>query len=351
VVVQVVPDLGALGGVANHARTLAAGLAERGIDSRFVTAPGTGEPGTGEHVGGADVTRLAARDAAELAVTLERLEAGHVLLHYSSYGYHERGCPGWLVGGIERWRSGGRERRLLGLFHELYATGRPWESSFWLSPVQRRLAARLARASDSLVTGVELYARKLERWRPPGSRLELLPVFSTAGEAASPAPLAARRRQLVVFGSAGVRERGYRRFAASIARACRQLGIARVLDVGPGEVAPERLAGHPVERAGVLDAATVSRVLGESAAGFVAYPTTFLGKSSIFAAYCAHGLVPVCAWPGEAALLGGPPCWRPDAAAPAAAAAGAQDVADRAHRWYGDHTRAEHVRRYQALLQ
>ena len=39
----------------------------------------------------------------------------------------------------------------------------------------------------------------------------------------------------------------------------------------------------------------------DSLAGFVAYPAPFLPKSTVFAAYCAHRVLPVCAWPSRGA--------------------------------------------------
>ena len=62
--------------------------------------------------------------------------------------------------------------------------------------------------------------------------------------------------------------------------------------------------GVPVRRLGVLPAAEVGELLGSSLAGFVAYPAYFLPKSTIFAAYCAHGMLPVQAW-GRRSLHGG----------------------------------------------
>ena len=49
------------------------------------------------------------------------------------------------------------------MFHEFHAMGPPWRSSFWLSPLQRRLATSLTRLSDGLVTSLELHRRILLR--------------------------------------------------------------------------------------------------------------------------------------------------------------------------------------------
>jgi len=47
------------------------------------------------------------------------------------------------------------------------------------------------------------------------------------------------------------------------------------------------------EEQGVLPSDRVSELLSDTRAGFFAYPTPLLGKSTVFAAYAAHGLIPV----------------------------------------------------------
>jgi hypothetical protein len=338
-VIQIVPGLRD-GGVADHARTLAVGLRERGIKSRFLVAA----DGDGDAVG-ADTERLPSRTADALVAALHALGDAPVVLHYSNYGYATRGCPRWLVGGLEAWRRNGGPQ-LITVFHELFATGRPWESSFWLSPVQRRLAARMSRASTGLVTSLDHYGARLRAWSPDAP-VAVLPVFSTTGEAPLPSPLPERNPTLVVFGSEGVRRRAYRLATAEIGVACRQLGIGAILDVGAGDAAPERVGVVPVSQLGFLPAEQVGALLGRSLAGFAAYPRAYLGKSTVFASYCAHRLVPVCSWPGETADGAPEFLWHPSGPVPASW----QAVADRAYAWYGEHSLARHVAGYGALLQ
>lgn len=366
--VQVVPSLPLPEeGVGSYALGLARALAERhGIESRFVV----GDPAwRGPAPDGLEAAPVRERSAAALA---EALGAGPVLLHYANYGYQRRGCPRWLVEGLSR--DAGR-RRLVAVFHEVYASGPPWTSSFWLSPVQRRLAAAVARRAAALVTSLDLYAAALGRW-VPRERIALLPVFSTVGEPAAPPPLATRVPRLVVFGGPGVRARAWRRPEA-LAAACRALEVEEVADVGPGAGAPAAIAGRPVTRLGSLPAAEVSRLLAASLAGFMVYPPDFLPKSTIFAAYCAHGLLPVCSWarparrglprrgraelpsarrpespesdfevPGAGAHDG--LWWSPDGPAPAPAEA--QELAAAARAWYLSHALPLQAERYRALL-
>jgi len=340
-IVQIVPRLPPPAeGVGSFSQGLACALLSGpGIASHLVAA-GPGTPG-------------AEPEARAFADRLER-EAGTdpVLLHYVGYGYQARGCPGWLVDGVEAWKSRGK-RRLVTLFHEVYASGPPWRSSFWLSPTQRRLAARLAALSDGRVTSLALYRRRLRR-RLPGLEVAVVPVFSTVGEPTAVLPLAARARRLVVFGGPGGRARAYDRHAEKLSEACRALDLEEVWDVGPpgpaGSAAgPAEVAGRPVRRLGELPAAEVNALLTESFAGFVAYPSRFLAKSTVFAAYCAHGMLPLCGAPAQDEDANEVPlCW--EARLHPATLEGLQAVAGQAWTWYRTHTAAAHAALYRELL-
>jgi hypothetical protein len=113
----------------------------------------------------------------------DRQQPTTVLLHYVNYGYAKRGCPVWLVDGLQRWRSASVNRSVVTMFHEVYATGPPWASSFWLSPLQRNLAARVASLSDRCLTSRQGYAKLLyELSLGKQTQIPTLPVFSNIGE-------------------------------------------------------------------------------------------------------------------------------------------------------------------------
>lgn len=316
-IVQIVPSLPPpLEGVGSYALTLAQALSARcGIESSFVSA-----------------ATLPVKTPEGLRAALT--PGATVLLHYVGYGYHPRGCPDWLVDALEGWTG-----RLVTIFHEVWATGPPWTSSFWLSPRQRRLAGRLARRSDGLLTSMALYRRRLLRHSPDREAV-VMPVFSTVGEPEQPPPLRGRAPRLVLFGSPGTRARAYRHLAAALERTCETLGLTEIQDIGPrAEGVPDTVAGRPVRRLGPLADAEVSRLLLESVAGFVSYPASFLPKSTIFAAYCAHGMLPVSAWHRPRRRVEPPPpFWRPVAAVRGSRQDAHQHVADEAHAWYSAHS-------------
>jgi len=327
-VLQIVPRLPPPAeGLGGYALALAGALRENhGVDSRFVAA--------------ADVSRSAAalRDLLAAAPGLP------VLLQYAGYGYQSRGCPRWLVDGLDAWKRGSPDRRLVTFFHEVYAMGPPWRSSFWTSPVQRRLAARLTRLSDATATSLDLYAGLLRR-RGPRREPVVLPVVSNVGEPAVAPPLSARPPRLVVFGGAGNRSKAYGRHLAQIAAVCRALGLREIADVGPPIALPAAAGGVPIVRLGLLSGGEVSAALLAARAGFLAYPAAFLGKSGVFAAYAAHGVATVCttAAPPTSGLTAGVhylPAERP------VEAAGLQAVAGAARAWYAGHA----LRRHASLL-
>lgn len=316
--VQIVPRLPPPPeGIGSYALALARALeADHGLATTFlVPAP----HGRERAALGSRVLEVAPA-AADLAARLAELGAERVLLHYANYGYAPRGCPLWLAGGLERFRAGGAGR-LVTIFHEVYATGPPWASSFWLHPVQRRIAARVARASAGLGTSLPLYAAMLARWT--GTPARVRPVFSTVGEPVAVGPLAERPARLVLFGGRGARARAYAAFPRLLGELAAALELCEIRDIGPPIAAPAEIGGIPVRPLGILPEEAVSAELLAARAGFLAYPEAFLGKSTIYAAYAAHGVLPISAWEGE-----GSPKISPESA---------QELASAAHRWYGDH--------------
>lgn len=342
-VVAIVPRLfPALCGVGESAVVLADTLKARaGIGTVFVVGdPAAPRPQSIE----AGVVRLRSRSAAELSDGLGQVSS--VILHFVGYGYARRGCPWWLVRSLSRWKRG-PEQRLIVIFHELYATGRPWSSAFWTSPFQRQIARRLALLADVAIATRRRVAEELDLWLEEERKVELLPIFSTIGELAEPRPPADRKKTLVIFGSAGVRARAYAREDA-IHWACTSLGIDEIVDIGPSMNRNVALP-RPVRELGMLPAAQVSAIMRESLAGFLSYYPGCLSKSSVFAAYASHGLVPVCsddAASEEDDLIVGKHYLAPNDGAHRSP----ERVAAAAHDWYQRHGVGRHAALIAAAL-
>lgn len=213
-----------------------------------------------------------------------------VVLHFSGYGYAKRGLCGWLLDELQQARAVlGHQFKLISVFHELYAQGPPWRSAFWTSPLQARIAVRLARLSDALWTNTSLHGAWLRRQVQPLAGVHVAPVFSNVGEVTEPlAPAQDRSAVMVVFGGASTRQRACRASTGQGSQLM-ALGVQEVLEVGPGPACAWSLGALPVRHAGLLSTPELSALLASSRFGLVDYQGRNLGKSSVFAAYAAHG--------------------------------------------------------------
>ena len=228
----------------------------------------------------------AARVSANNTASSPRLS---VVLHYSGYGYGQRGLCFWLLDQISSLRARHRAAlRLVVVFHELYASGPPWRSAFWLTPAQAWLAARLAVAADALWTNSEHHAQWLRGKVPPSVPLEVHPVFSNVGEPDCLPAWGDRLPQAVVFGSASTRQRAFDALRLHEA-VLQQLGVETLIEVGPGAASQCPASVVPHHHLGRLDTAALGRLLLASRIGLLDYPSTMLGKSGVLAAYAAHG--------------------------------------------------------------
>jgi len=224
------------------------------------------------------------------ALPASALAGADVILHYSGYGYARRGAPLWL---LRRLREARPHMRAFGVFfHELYADGPPWGSAFWLSPLQRHIAAELATLADFWLTNREGSARWLNTHAP--ARLHgVLPVFSNLGE--SSVNHGDRRAAVVVLGGAVLRAETYHAAGDALFDWVRRAGF-ELHDVGPPLAEPAlaaRLAEQGVVVHGRLEADEAARLLSASTYGVLAYPVDYAAKSGVFAAYCAHAICPV----------------------------------------------------------
>lgn len=276
-------------GVGDYSLILAKGLRDRGLGGRFVVG-GLRTEGIPERVEGFAVEVLRERTAESLLRALEQGGERTVLLQFSGYGYADRGLCFWLLEGLRRWKARDQRRRLVTMFHELYAFGPPWRTSFWTSWPQRRIAEQLAGVSDQAVCGRDEARAQLSRW----AKREVLsvPVFSNVGELPDPPSLENREPIAVVFGQLPLRIRCW----ATVARArhlIHDLNIKKILDIGPGETANCELLPFESRALGALETEDISTVLRQARLAIIAYDDRRLASSGTFAAYCAHGCLTV----------------------------------------------------------
>jgi len=340
-IIQIVPSLPpATGGLSDFSLLVAKELRDsHQIHSRFVV----GDPawnGSGE-IKGFFAESTPDRTPGGLLEALGDASQT-VLLHYVGYGYATRGCPFWLIDGLTQWRKT-RDKWLVTLFHELWAFGPPWRSSFWTHPYQKSLTKRLANVTDRCQTTMNMYRRVLESIAPRHlGRIPALPVFSTVGEGDRSTYLDERKRQMVVFGGPSLRTKTYSQHSKELVDACSALQMECILDIGPPiGIKPD--LPLPVIVMGKQSGKEICRLLAESVAGFVSYFDGYLAKSSIFAAYCAHGLLPIVARRNRSELDGiraGSEYLTASALPDDIRAPEMQAIADRARAWYEKHSLA-----------
>jgi hypothetical protein len=173
-VLQIVPHLpGTFDGVGDYALNLAKALTRHhGITTTFLVAAKTSVQSC---EGYAVLSGLSADRVTQMA-----REHEHVLLHYVNYGYQARGVPFSLRTFIQRLRRQVRGRWVT-TFHELYASGPPWKSEFWLRPFQVKIARNVIDLSDACVVSNEVIEREI-RDHDPRKQVRLVPVISNFGE-------------------------------------------------------------------------------------------------------------------------------------------------------------------------
>jgi hypothetical protein len=270
------------------------------------------------------------------------------LLQFSGYGYARWGCPWWLIHGLERWKKKTGQGQLVTMFHELYnKSAPPWKHNFWTSPIQKYLAVRLVHASDRCLTSGQNYAETLITLsRNKNTQIPVLPIFSNIGEPQTIPPLPSRKKRLVIFGQQGTRTSAYKSISV-LDRVCQSLQIKEIWDIGPSiELTIHSIGECPIIELGQLPAAEISKILLDSVAGFVCYNPKFLAKSGIFAAYCAHGLLPVVhPWSSQTVdnLEVGQHYWHPENSLPSIfPLEDQQAIADCAFSWYQNHALPNH---------
>jgi hypothetical protein len=352
-VLQIVPRLPpAIDGLGDYAYHLATELQLRQCRTTFVVADP--EWHSSDAPIEFEVRKVRARETAEILDLLESDSAGGfqcAVLHYVNYAYARRGCPLWLVDACEQWAKRSPSRRLITVFHELYADGPPWKSEFWLSSIQVHLAKRLHRLSSVSITSLDGYARKLAAWQ--SKRIVTMPVFSNVGEPEHNPPLETRKRHGVIFGGRESRRRVYDKHLKTLENICESFQLEELRDIGPRLNLPyERIGCARLREMGGLRAEEVSRALSSAVAGIFDYSPGHWAKSGIFAAYCAHGVIPICMRPARGESDGITPdmyCLGEETGL-SRVVRESSNIAARARNWYQTHTRRGCAEKIAALL-
>ena len=298
---QIVPRLpGSLDGVGdaalNLARTL---LAKHGLTTIFIVASET-------HATSIDDFQVISGLPSGASLDELARRTRHVILHYVNYGYQPRGIPFRLRRFAREFR-GRIDGRWLTTFHELYASGPPWKSEFWLRPLQVKIARDIIEISDRCVVSNDVIANEIHRIDTSKS-VCIVPIMSNFGEPELTELTARSPNQWTICGGTNLilrslRSSGLRRGQIPRANAPQSLevigghndpriatAIRELLDDFP-----ELLCRHH-PNVTAEDASALLRTCSFAWFDYFGSGKIWPGmilKSSSFAACCAHGVVPV----------------------------------------------------------
>ncbi len=224
-----------------------------------------------------------------------------IILHFSAYPYFNtslrgvfgKGTPFWFASDLKSLVQN-RKIKLIVMFHELPKLH--WKQFFFfnfLNPIHSNVSRRLAKIADTIITNSTYQQTMLSKWS--GKNVTKVQIFSNMGEPDTVPFITDRQRRLIIFGGSA-RARIYQKHFVALIESCKLLGITEIYDVGPPVPIPEYSdIDIKLVQMGFLSQPEISELLLTSFAGCLDYFRCpgGLGKSGVFSAYCAYGLVPI----------------------------------------------------------
>lgn len=272
----------AINGLGDYAARLGEGLAEAGYPVHYAgleqTDVVTVQPYTALQPNGTHLLQIVRKQSIDI-----------IVLNYSGYGYQRKGIPVWLVQAMQLVEAAGC--RVIVFFHELYASGPPWTSAFWLHGQQKKIFRQLYQLAAVSFCSNRVVAGLIQKATPDaGEKNSCIGLFSNIPESDQLSVWENKQPQLVVFGSPEIRSNTYSVLRENQSHLM-QLGAEAILDIGVAlDASVYEGLSIPVKILGILPAEKVSQYMSAARFGALFYPDALLGKSGIMAAYAAHGL-------------------------------------------------------------
>lgn len=212
-----------------------------------------------------------------------------LVIHYTAYGFDRRsGIPSWLLRLIERLRSK-HSLTIAIIFHEFFYHS----PRFWRTLRQQQLCLQLAKLADAIVVNRQWCLDFLARRDASlAARCLCLPVFSNIGELTQLPPQNTRKNSFIIFGGRHWTERLLIHNMRQMRRVCECLEVTDVICIG-SKTQKSIALDVPCVQLGFLPSHAASEILRQSRFGAFYYPPRDVGKSGVFAAYAAHGLVSI----------------------------------------------------------
>lgn len=292
-IVQIVPRLPPnTDGVGDYSLRLAEQLLkDHHIETHFIVFQKGIE--TQPNINGFSAIGLTEHNQSSLFAALPDNFAG-IILHYSNYPYIQGklDAPFWLVQSLKSILKL-HTIKLVVMYHELPML--KWKKINVLNPIQSKVSRQLASIADTVLTDSARFQKKLSQWLKRS--IKCIPDFATIGEPDRVPFLAERKRRMIIFGSSD-RFRVYQNSLRNLLRCCQTLEIEEICDIGKPLNLRDTYSFPDINlvEMGFQPSELVGSLMLDSVAGCLDY-TRFpgdLGKSSVFAAFCAYGLVPFC---------------------------------------------------------
>ncbi|MGI8889203.1 MAG: hypothetical protein ACR2G0_00250 [Chthoniobacterales bacterium] len=341
-ILQIVPQPpGDHGGVSDYARQLAGSLRDyHEIISTFISAT---PASSSQSADGFAVVSPLRRVSSEVGSPVA------ILLHYVNYGYDPRGIPFWLPAVLRRMQTV-TGKRLVTIFHELYAEGSWTQSAFWLRPVQQYLVRKIALLSATGIVTNDTHRAQLQRLIPE-ARILTQPVASNFGEPDLSLTQSQERdpHRWIICGGTDLIERSLESFLENIRHIPENYRPRELVVMGGSDRSEIRnrltqLRSVQTHYYPNIERDAAGQILSESTFGWIDYfhnanvPMATILKSTVFAAFCANGVIPVFPHGGSAIHLNEQTLCGPffvnESAQSLPAASERVAVAQSLHEWY-----------------
>lgn len=296
--IQIVPRMSPKRcGISDHALLLAEALKDKyDIDTVFITSIMY----TGEHIG----FPVVCCSMDKMTNVFEKNDT-KILVHLSGYGYDANGVPDGLYRVMRQIFQKYRVEFAV-YYHELfYRDWTPWRKSYWMSFRQRLAVNKIGAICKLKITSTNLYAEYIRRHSSSSDHVYVLPVFSTIGNTGDSIQNNQRENSLVIFGLEPSRRRAYRMLNKN-EDTIERLRIKYIYDIGCGDVSSEWKGKYAkkIIRMGVLEKNDISKILQRVWFGYVPCDPVCAAKSSVMAAYCSNGVIPIFARPYKGIIDG-----------------------------------------------
>lgn len=260
-----------------------------------------------------------------------------VILHYNFIEQQETAF--WLLQNLQAARKK-HDFNLIVMFHELTIS---FKRKGLNLPAPQHIISSLSTGilSNHIITNNSSFQSYLSRWLR--RKVLYVPNFSTIGEPSYIPALSERRRTMIVFGSKS-RRSVYEKFSQELLTCCQILAIETVYDIGPScGISFDDCSEISIIEMGVQPQEKISELMLTAVAGFIDYSNSLgkLGKSTIFAAYCSHGLLPISSVDNRSQANGlevNKHYVIPNQQLQSFNWQQLQEITDNAHEWYSDHT-------------